>query len=153
MRIIIPAIIILFFFFFWKHFVSLILIEQEQMAPNSLLQFSVKYSLLLKWKQNVKNVIDEIELIVSFYLDQFSMFKHVWSPPTCAFKIPVVWYCLSNYYSFLFFLQWNWKLFWFWGCCYKSWRSACVNAAAAAVKWSRAAKIWPLRAWQLFDVC
>lgn len=78
MRIIIPAIIIRFFF---KHFMSLILIEQEQMAPNSLLQFTVKYSLQLKWKkkQCVKNVIDETELIVSFYLDKFLMFKHVYS--------------------------------------------------------------------------
>lgn len=60
---------------------SLILIEQEQMAPNSLLQFTVKYSLQLKWKkkQCVKNVIDETELIVSFYLDKFLMFKHVYS--------------------------------------------------------------------------
>lgn len=70
MRIIISAIIILLLFF-WKHFVSLILIEQE-MAPNSLLQFPV---FNLSEKKCVKNVIDEIELIVSFYLDQFSMFE------------------------------------------------------------------------------
>lgn len=52
MRIIIPAIIIRLFKK-KKNLMSLILIEQEQMAPNSLLQFTVKYSLQLKWKKNV----------------------------------------------------------------------------------------------------